>query len=172
MRTTRNFTAAFLACALLAAVTASGSQEIPDTITLSSLGNLYQPVRFNHAGHIVALKDCGTCHHHTVGTPSSDRNCGRCHKSIEAQRVFDCKKCHAATPFTAANVNARMADPQRYHRDTPGLKAAYHLSCSGCHEEMSGPTGCTDCHALTDQGKAVYRTGAYTPEAGHGKKGH
>ena len=32
----------------------------------------------------------------------------------------------------------------------PGLKAAYHQLCLGCHEVMKiekpSPTGCTDCH--------------------------
>ena len=32
--------------------------------------------------------------------------------------------------------------------DKPGLTAAYHRQCIGCHQAMAiRKTGCTDCHA-------------------------
>jgi hypothetical protein len=43
--------------------------------------------------------------------------------------------------------------------------------CLACHEENGAPTGCTDCHAMTDAGEKFYNTGKYAPEAkaaGHG----
>jgi len=165
MRTKRILIAAFLATGLLATATVSRSQEIPDVIMLNSLASLYEPVRFDHARHIKVMRDCGACHHHTIGAPSDDRNCGRCHQSMEPKPAVACRQCHAANPFTAEYLKATHEDKNRYHRDKPGLKAAYHLSCTGCHEKGSGPTGCTDCHERTDAGNQFYRSGKYAPAA-------
>jgi hypothetical protein len=165
MRTKRNLITAFLATGLLATATVAGSQEIPNVITLKSLARLYEPVKFDHALHINSLQDCGTCHHHVIGAPSDDRNCGRCHQTMQAQQAAACRKCHAAEPFTAETLKAQQEDKNRYHRDKPGLKAAYHLSCTGCHEKGKGPTGCTDCHARNDAGDQFYRSGKYVPAA-------
>jgi len=172
MRTKRNFITTFFALGLLATAAVSGSQEIPDVINLDPLTRLYEPVKFNHAKHIHDLQDCAACHHHTIGAPSDDRNCGRCHRTMEPQKAAACRKCHAADPFTAETIRARHDDKNRYHRDVPGLKAAYHLSCTGCHEKGSGPTGCTDCHARTDAGNAFYRSGKYAPVAKPAGSGH
>jgi hypothetical protein len=91
---------------------------IPETLTLSSLENRYDPATFSHGMHTQMTEDCATCHHHSPGgqTPS----CGECH----------------GAPFDPKNLNM------------PGLKGAYHLQCLGCHKEMgAGPSGCTQCHS-------------------------
>lgn len=139
---------------------------IPDKITIKSIEKYYAPVTFNHAAHISNLKDCGLCHHHTTGAQVSDPNCARCHKNSGAQPVVSCKGCHVADPFTPeALKQQRDQQPPVYHRDKPGLKAAYHISCVGCHQKMSGPTGCQDCHTRNDGGDAIFKSGKYAPKA-------
>ena len=69
-------------------------------------------------------------------------------------------------PFSAASL--REKDPNTYHTGKPGLKAAYHLNCLGCHEKNGGPTGCTDCHTRTVEGDKFYRAGEYAPKKSAG----
>lgn len=138
---------------------------IPDKISISSIQKYYAPVSFNHAAHINKLKDCGLCHHHTTGAQVTDPNCVRCHKNSGAQAVVSCKGCHVADPFTPeALKQQRDQQPPIYHRDKPGLKAAYHMGCLGCHKKMGGPTGCQDCHKRNDSGDAIFKSGKYAPK--------
>jgi hypothetical protein len=139
---------------------------IPDKVTINSIQKYYEPVSFNHAAHINKLKDCGLCHHHTTGAQVTDPNCARCHKNSGAQATVSCKGCHVADPFTPeALKQQRDQQPPIYHRDKPGLKAAYHVSCLGCHQKMGGPTGCQDCHKRNDGGDALFKSGKYAPKA-------
>ena len=46
-------------------------------------------------------------------------------------------------PPTCRSCHSREADPVD---DKPGLKAAYHRQCMGCHEQMDLKVGCEDCH--------------------------
>ena len=87
-----------------------------------SLGDLYGPVRFMHAKHAAVTGDCLTCHHRRPKDPA-------------ASETLRCSACHQEA------FNAKL--PGR-----PGLKAAYHQRCLGCHAERNrGPVGCIDCHA-------------------------
>jgi len=139
---------------------------IPDRITINSIQKYYEAVSFDHAAHITTLKDCGLCHHHTTGAQVTNPNCARCHKNSSAQAVVSCKGCHEAEPFTSATLNKeKQQNPPLYHLDKPGLKGAYHLGCIGCHQKMSGPTDCQDCHARNDDGDALFRSGKYAPKA-------
>jgi hypothetical protein len=139
---------------------------IPDKVSIGDIQKYYAPVDFNHAAHINSLKDCGLCHHHTTGAQVADPNCARCHKNSGAQPVVSCKGCHVAEPFTPeALKQQRDQHPPIYHRDKPGLKAAYHVSCLGCHQKMGGPTGCQDCHTRNDSGDALFKSGKYAPKA-------
>ena len=93
------------------------SEDITVTYTLSSLEKMYEPVIFSHGMHAEMAEGCATCHHHT-----------------EAGQTPSCRECHRAA-FDPKNLNM------------PGIKGAYHLQCMGCHQEMGGPVGCTQCHA-------------------------
>ena len=96
----------------------SSSENVPETYTLNTLENRYEPVIFSHGMHTLVAEDCATCHHKS-----------------EPGQTLACKECHGA-PFDPKNLNM------------PGLKGAYHLQCMGCHMEIgSGPLGCTECHA-------------------------
>lgn len=137
---------------------------LPDSITLDSLEKLYTKSSFNHAGHITLIKDCGVCHHHTTGTLVDDANCVRCHKNSNETKVVACRGCHTADPFSAEAQREKESSLNLYHRDKPGLKGAYHLSCRGCHARMGGPTDCESCHKLKKEGYAFYRTGEFAPK--------
>ena len=84
--------------------------------------DLYGPVRFMHMKHATVVRDCAECHHMRPADP-------------EAKETVSCAACHRDA-FDAKALGR------------PGLKAAYHQQCMGCHEERNqGPVGCTDCHA-------------------------
>lgn len=148
------------------------ASDLPDSVTLDALAELYAGVEFDHASHVSLAEDCSTCHHHTTGTPPRDPACLACHDLSRAVSAVACRDCHAPNPFSARFLEEKEQDVKRYHTDKPGLKAAYHLGCLGCHQEMGGPTGCQDCHQRTEQGDAFYRTGAFAPQGSSAEKTH
>ena len=149
------------------------AQNIPDSIELGSLANLYEKVTFNHSNHIAMIKDCAECHHHTTGTLVQNTDCVRCHKNSGATANVACKSCHLAQPFSAVALSEK--NKTAYHNDILGLKGAYHMSCTGCHSKMGGPTGCQDCHKRNKAGDAFFSAGAFAPPKAQGegeKHGH
>ena len=162
-------------CVMLALASApadSRAENMPDSITLDSLVQLYEKVDFNHKMHIAVVKDCADCHHHTTGTLIEDANCVRCHRNSGATAVVACKGCHQAQPFSAEALREKGRNLKLYHVDKVGLKAAYHQNCMGCHDKTGGPTGCQDCHVRNKAGDAFYNAGAFAPAPPDKKKGH
>jgi len=159
---------------LLAALTSPARAEnLPDRISIESLQDLYSQVTFEHAQHITRERDCAVCHHHTNGAPASQDRCLRCHRGGHEVKSMGCRSCHEREPFSAEQVNGKFKNPLSFHQDKPGLKAAYHLGCIGCHQKKGGPVTCTACHALTSSGEAFYRSGKYAPDPGKAvKTGH
>ena len=159
-----HFHKSILFCALVLSMAASNPmaascKTAPDTITLNAQGKLFQPFSFNHAKHILAIKECADCHHHTTGTLVLDPNCVRCHVNSSATAVVACRGCHTETPFSPASLADKKANPKRYHLDMMGLKGTLHQSCIGCHtKQAKGPVGCQDCHKCTKAGDAFYST--------------
>jgi len=148
-----------------------GPEDAPEAVDLDSLSNLYEKVEFNHSMHVdITEGDCSVCHHWTTGTPVKDPRCIKCHYGTKECDRVACSDCHAADVFSPLNLE-KLEDPELHHKDKPGLKAVYHLNCRGCHVKMDGPTGCTDCHAMTEKGEAFYHTGKYAPKGGH-RHGH
>lgn len=147
------------------------AKNTPDSIALDSLAQLYEKAVFNHAKHIMLVKDCAECHHHTTGTLVENPNCVRCHKNSGATTVVACRGCHSAQPFSAETVREKVSKTV-YHTDKPGLKGAYHQSCMGCHAKNGGPTGCQDCHPRNKTGEAFYNAGEYAPIAKTNGKVH
>ena len=151
---------------------ADSRANMPDSINLDALVQLYEKVNFNHSKHIMLVKDCAGCHHHTTGTLVQEANCIRCHKNSGATAVVACRGCHAVQKFSAEALRTKESNRWLYHQDKPGLKAAYHQSCMGCHTKMGGPTGCQDCHALNKAGEAFYNSGEYAPKQAGNKGKH
>ena len=170
----REQTRSKILCGLLIAILAGlcGSQvaaeDFPDYVVLDSMADLYEGVDFDHEMHADLGEDCAVCHHHTTGTGTQDARCIRCHADSPATSEVACQDCHLSQPFSAEQINREALDLYQYHVDKPGLKAAYHWSCTGCHEAMGGPTGCQDCHARTSEGDAFFHADASSSsEASH-----
>jgi predicted CXXCH cytochrome family protein len=120
---------------VLAALPETGD-AYPETVVIDGLADAYEASRLPHAKIVSRLDSivresplaqrfhgdtetlCAGCHHH----------------SPVGTRPPPCRSCH--------DVSAHPT------RDMPGLKAAYHRQCVGCHQEMAiDKQGCTDCHA-------------------------
>lgn len=136
-------------------------QDMPDSVELNSLSQLFDGVTFDHEMHLSVSDDCSVCHHHTTGTGVSDERCAKCHSNSDVVETVACQGCHAAEPFSAAAIHGENQND--YHFDVPGLKGAYHLNCLGCHQEMEGPVGCQDCHDRNEAGDAFYHAGTFSP---------
>ena len=161
-----------LAVALLAGTWTPGyaldQLDAPETVTIGGLSNLYQPVVFSHKHHS-KLARCKDCHHHTTGQQDMDPNCIRCHAQSKETSVVSCSACHSKKQFYPEQVAAGN-NPNIYHIDKPGIKGAYHLNCIPCHTEKNGPTGCQDCHAMTEKGRAFFSIGATSASDDKAKK--
>jgi hypothetical protein len=131
-------------------VSAAESTEI---IELDSLGNIYEPVLFDHAMHM-DIASCASCHHHTTGTdmPQEDTKCFTCHKQNCTSCSVACSDCHTAS---SVRIIKELQTTNLFHRNPTGLKRAYHLKCLGCHKEMGAASGCDDCHAKKDRAMKV-----------------
>lgn len=119
--------------------------RVPGSLVLGNLSERFAPVRFDHAGHVEMAGGCGECHHQHGRERGT--SCRECHAldasafrgSFDAGKFRPCGECHAAAPRAAAD-------------DRPGLTAAYHRACFGCHRELGSvgedPKGCAEtCHA-------------------------
>lgn len=151
------------------------AMDAPDSIIeLDSLGDLYEPVFFDHAMHVEATEEnCVECHHHTTGMPATDKNCVRCHNNSEgADDKVACQECHSTQRFEADYLHAMAEDNMLYHNDKIGLKAAYHLKCFSCHQELDAPSGCQDCHTRNETGDKFYHSGRYAPAPGEQPSGN
>lgn len=117
------------------------AEEIPEKLVMKDLSDKYEQVEFPHRKIVLSLVDridgskkaaklaayfhddkatvCQGCHHHSPESPKPPR-CGNCH----------------GKPFDQENLQK------------PGIMAAYHLQCMGCHEAMGlqKPKECLDCH--------------------------
>ncbi|MDJ0762109.1 MAG: cytochrome c3 family protein [Myxococcota bacterium] len=112
------------------------SDDFPKTVIIDTLANAYKPSTMPHQriaarlDEIVRASELATVFH-----AQTEVVCAGCHhhSPLEA-RPRPCKACHGST-----------AEPAK---DKPGLKAAYHRQCMGCHVEMNiqQAMGCTDCH--------------------------
>ena len=160
-----------MALALAAPGSLAQAEEMPEQVTLDTMAELFDGVEFDHALHTDLGEDCSACHHHTTGTGTTDERCVSCHVDSDEVATVGCRSCHVADPFSAEHINLKALDLYQYHIDMPGLKAAYHWNCVGCHEQMDGPTGCQDCHTRTSEGDSFYHADASgsstSDESGH-----
>ena len=164
--------AGMLLLSVLLAVNCSAMDFFPDEVEIDSLADLYEPVVFDHAMHVDATESCAECHHHTTGTGVVDEYCAKCHDGQEEGDTVSCQGCHSADPVSAENLHKPTTE-YYYHDDKPNLKAAYHLNCVGCHQEIGGPVGCEDCHAKTEAGDKFYHSGEFAPKpTEHHESGH
>lgn len=119
-------------------------EDIPEKVVIKDLADVYEPSELPHRKMIKKLfeniKDSKLAgyFHMDKGTI-----CQSCHHNSPAMiKPPRCASCHGK-PFDDANVLI------------PGLKAAYHQQCMGCHQtlnlEKPKSTSCTDCHKVKEQ---------------------
>lgn len=149
----------------------SAGVEPPASVLIDTLSYLYTGVDFDHEQHVDIVGGCSACHHHRFGENIQEERCAKCHSDKPGEFPATCSACHVPEPFSVGQINKMEADPQRYHIDMMGLKAAYHLKCFNCHVETGAPSGCLDCHERTDAGDRFYHSGQYAP-VGAGLGGH
>lgn len=135
--------AAELAGGMLAArkavTTTLPDHEIPETVEIKSLVDKYQPVSLPHRKIVLKLaaeiKDNKLANYFHADVATLCQGCH--HNSPVSKKPPQCGSCHG-TPFDDRN-------PYR-----PGLMAAYHQQCMGCHDEMGiqkpANTDCVACH--------------------------
>ena len=118
---------------LLSSISVGFAQEEVYQIEHTDIFNtLRRPsVEFPHEMHVEALEDagCGACHH------APDPVTGKL-TSAEDEEA-GCVECHES----------------RAQGNTPGLREAFHGSCTVCHRRLrhfkdstGGPTTCGECH--------------------------
>jgi hypothetical protein len=115
------------------------SEEIPEKVTIKVLEEKYQPVELPH-GKIVATLLGGIRESKLTQSFHEDKGtlCQGCHhNSPPSKNPPKCGSCHGK-PFLEKDLHK------------PGLMAAYHQQCMGCHYEMGlekpVSTDCTACH--------------------------
>ena len=122
-----------------ATVATLDEKDIPDIVTLKSLTDKYQPVEMPHRKMVQKLaaniKDNRLANYFHADPATLCQGCH--HNSPLAKTPPQCGSCHG-TPFDDRN-------PFR-----PGLMAAYHQQCMGCHDEMGiqkpANRDCIACH--------------------------
>jgi hypothetical protein len=123
----------------LAALPAA-SAAFPETVTIKSLAREYKPSTVAHrkiVAHLDRAIRQSKLARHFHGTVET--LCAGCHHHSPAD----------ARPPACASCHGKEADPGK---DRPGLKAAYHRQCMGCHQQMGiAKLGCTDCHAREER---------------------
>ncbi|HZW36477.1 MAG: cytochrome c3 family protein [Deltaproteobacteria bacterium] len=153
----KNATVAVMVIALWVGISVAGEKagvgNVPKVLLLGSLSKVYEPVRFNHSGHVSTAGGCADCHHQHGSMDV--QSCTGCHridpstfkKSVNAGMLRPCRECHPASVRTGAGTGR------------PTLKAAYHQACFKCHRGDVGtvgkdPKGCTEmCHLPAAQAR-------------------
>lgn len=160
-------TTLMMVLALIVVGSTAMAADMPEQVSLDTMVELFDAVEFDHDMHTELGEDCSVCHHHTTGTGTTDDRCISCHANSDELATVACINCHVIDPFSSEQLSQKSQEIYQFHIDKPGLKAAYHWNCIGCHEEMDGPIGCEDCHARTPEGDAFYHKDA----TGHADEG-
>jgi hypothetical protein len=113
--------------------------DIPEKVTIKTLADQYEPAELPHRKIVLTLmknmkeNPLAGYFHFDQGTI-----CQGCHHNSPAgKKPPRCGNCHGK-PFDARQPNR------------PGLQAAFHGQCMGCHKDMAlkkpAATACTECH--------------------------
>ncbi len=115
------------------------SEDIPETVKIKQLSNLYEPVAFPHRKVVNAIADRISDNKLSGSFHASEATiCQGCHHNSPAsKKPPQCSSCHGAS-WDASQMSK------------PGILGAYHQQCMGCHKQMKieKPMGCTECHKL------------------------
>ncbi|UIJ37783.1 cytochrome C [Desulfobaculum bizertense] len=114
-------------------------KDIPETVSIDVLADQYNAAQFPHRKIVASMlkgiegSELANVFHTEKGT-----FCQGCHHNSPASlNPPRCASCHKDAVNNSASAK-------------PGLKAAYHRQCIGCHEAMDiqkpQATACADCH--------------------------
>ncbi|MBN1655628.1 MAG: hypothetical protein JXA30_17810 [Deltaproteobacteria bacterium] len=111
------------------------SANFPEKLEIKVLADKYRPARFPHEKIVAALdravRGNKLAERFHKGTETLCAGCH--HNSPPGDPLPACRSCHADENY-----------PQK---DLPGLNAAYHRQCIGCHQAIGHEAqGCTNCH--------------------------
>ncbi|MFH1885963.1 MAG: sulfate respiration complex hexadecaheme cytochrome HmcA [Pseudomonadota bacterium] len=124
--------------------TLPGLESIPETVTIGSISDEYEPSRFPHRKIVLALAEkvkdsrlAGAFHKDPLAL------CAGCHHNSEPSITPPkCGSCHGK-PFSELTG------------DRPGMKGAFHIQCITCHQKMGiekpAATSCLECHAKKER---------------------
>ena len=118
--------------------------------------NDYAPTRFAHRQHDrYVAGNCLVCHHRGLRQGPEDRigtDLMAMHREEDTFGAGGCDECHESDR-SDMNIQrccvCHLAPNQPDFPGRPGLKAAFHRQCLGCHESANTPnasTECTACH--------------------------
>ena len=112
-------------------------KDIPEKVVIKSLADKYEPVDFPHRKIVTAL---------AKGVEQS-----KMATYFHTQKETLCQGCHHNSPASAKPPVCGSCHGKNFEKEgslKPGLIAAYHQQCMGCHREMEmeKPMGCTECH--------------------------
>ncbi len=111
------------------------SDDFPDEVNIDVLVDAYEMSKLPHR-QIVEKLDASVRESALAKSfhGNVEAMCAGCHHhSPPGTRPPQCRACHTLSAHAT--------------RDMPGLKAAYHRQCIGCHQRMGiDKQGCTDCH--------------------------
>lgn len=117
--------------------------QVPETVSIGALSDLYEPSVFPHRKVYKALLD-GFAENSMASAfhATPEATCGACHHNVPAANLAQPPKCITCHENTAGAVAPGRPMP---------LKAAYHQQCMACHERMDVKpvaTDCAGCHAV------------------------
>ncbi len=135
--------AAALVAARPAKMVVYAEEDIPEIVEIGAISDKYAASKMPHRKIVktmiasVAGSKMAATFHTVPGT-----FCQGCHHNSPVSKTPPkCQSCHGK-PFETAKG------------DRPGLKAAYHQQCMGCHAAMKlekpKATACTECHAVRE----------------------
>jgi hypothetical protein len=114
-------------------------KEIPEEVVIKQIADKFEAVKFPHRKVVNKL----------MSNMQGNKLAGYFH----TQPGTMCQGCHhnspaAATPPRCASCHIKPVDNKELYR--PGLMAAYHRQCMGCHTKMGiekpSNVDCTGCH--------------------------
>ncbi len=128
-------------------------EKVPEKVQIKSLEKEFKPADFPHqkiVARLTVLSNESSLARVFHASRGDAILCSGCHHrsdpgSAQAKKVPACRSCHGR-PF----------EPGALGR--PGILAAYHRQCMGCHQAMHqkpAPLDCVKCHAAKDAVKTT-----------------